>query len=404
MTDGKCRGLLLMAVAVWSPGSCSSDLMGALSSVALPVLAFSSGETSVRVFDGRGAATLALEQAWIAGEECVPLQQRSTWPGAHVSDRWYLVEIADGQADGFMRLGLWESRLRTIPGGRVLRVLKFGPGIETERWSTVLLAIKELARRWPMAVRLHLEVCAITAPQSLDLLVEDAMSLGYSRTIPREYEHTRLIPMGGGDELQRRVHRSVLKNSRRVQRSGYQVRSFSDERYVPRMRDLLAENMRRTGGLIPDIDLGQVVRATQKYPETFRLVGLFRDDGPQLSALMAFRWCGLAGTYGEDLLAASTRWHDSYGSVPMMHSIMMECLAWTNQSGAHVFDFGGVVPHHDSRYETLGSITEFKQLFGGWNARVGVDLVFDARPFLSGVARNLSALKSFLAIQKKGQI
>jgi hypothetical protein len=153
---------------------------------------------------------------------------------------------------------------------------------------------------------------------------------------------------------------------------------------------LLRETMARTGASIPHVDLPSIVSVTANHPDAFRLVGLFRngDDAPE--SLMAFRWCGCSGVYADDLLAASTRWSDEEGQVPMMHAIMLDVFEWATALGARSFDFGGVVLPDVSASAGALSITKFKQQFGGEIAHVGVDLRFDAAPVRSALGRTIS--------------
>lgn len=92
---------------------------------------------------------------------------------------------------------------------------------------------------------------------------------------------------------------------------------------------------------------------------------------------MAFRWCGRAGRYAYDLLAASTRMNEETGQIPMMPAIMLEMFRWARGLGATLFDFGGVVVDGDPRQDVVAGITRFKTQFGGEVTHVGSDLLLE---------------------------
>ena len=333
------------------------------------------------------------EAAWIHRCSSVPLQQRSIWPSASEGEQWYLLDIID-EYFGRLNVGVRSYRMRSIPGASILRVLKFGPGLPITSLPRVIQVIREVANRMTGVVRLHIELCQVLAPETIASVVSAAERQGFTRAIPREYEHTLLVPLAVGLGETPRFHRSVLKNARKTLRAGHQIQPINDESFVARLDQLLEETMARGGGRVPSISTREVVRRTQENPQSFRLVGLFRDGVYTPSALMAFRWCGCAGDYADDLLAASTRWSDSDGQVPMMHAIMLDIFAWAETQGATVFDFGGVVLPDDPRAARLASISRFKELFFGRIEMVGVDLNYASRPILSAIGHAISRVAS----------
>jgi hypothetical protein len=344
------------------------------------------------------------EAEWITRTHAVPLQQRSTWPAAVSGERWHLVEFQHHADGAIAHVGLREYPMRSLPGMRILRVLKFGSGVPPAMWGPVLRALRELAMRWARVVRLHVEVCCLDTPESLPDLRAEGANAGYVITAPREYARTRIVSLSDEAARTSGFHRSVMKNVRKTLRAGHTVAAITDERFVPRMRSLLVETMQRTSANVPEVDLDGLVRAARAYPGQFRVSGLFRDGVQEPAHLMAFRWCGSAGSYAEDLLAASTRFEDKEGQVPMMHAIMLDVFEWARDGGARQFDFGGVVTPDSPRYATVGSIARFKQLFGGNEHEVGLDLVYVSRPTLSWFASALSrAAKRFRRKSGAGQ-
>jgi hypothetical protein len=342
------------------------------------------------VWSERTDERTALEAEWIARSGAAPLQQRSIWPISDKGDRWHLVQFQDHASGALAYVGVRECPVRSLPGMRTLRVLKFGPGIAPAMWEPMLRALVDLARRWSRVTRLHIEVCCLEHPEQLPSLRATAAAAGFRIDAPREYARTRIVALAGEKEIADAFHRSVMKNVRKTSRAGHTVVAITDEQFVPRMRQLLVETMQRTGADVPEVNLEALVRAARDSPTLFRLSGLFRDGLQEPAHLMAFRWCGNAGRYAEDLLAASTRFEDAEGQVPMMHAIMLDVFAWARHVGATQFDFGGVATPDSPNFATVGSIARFKQLFGGNEYDVGVDLVYVVRPKLSALATALS--------------
>lgn len=346
-----------------------------------------------RAWPAGDAATSAAESRWISAAGVAPVQQRRDWPAFHGRGRWYLLELDAPDAGALGAVGVWEMPLRSLPGFFVLRVHKFGHGLSPRLWRPMLEAVRDFARSRLRVVRVHVEAFN-GEPGGIDHLADLAAELGFSR-LPtvREYERTLFVDLSGSDDdVAHRFHRMVMKNVRKSERAGHVVRPIHDERYAVRMVALVAETFARTGGRSAPVDWRQVLRVARAAPHAHRVAGLFIDGGDAPESLSAFRWCGCSGDMADDLFAASTRLDGPAGSVPMMPAIMLHMFRWAREQGASRFDFGGVVERSDPRYAKLGSITEFKQLFGGTTERVGADFTLTIRPRLSELAGALSSL------------
>lgn len=323
----------------------------------------------------------------------LPLPQRPEWPPVVSGERYHLVRFQSSRSADVAWVGIRDYPMRSLPGARVWRVLKYGGGVCERMHPHVLSAIRMLSERWPRIVRVHVEVNSIERPELLERIVQSGRDEGFSAHPPREYRRTRLVPLDPtAPEGTRGLHRSVLKNVRKTERLGHVVLPVTERAYVPRMLALLRETMARTGAAMPEIDIEAVVRSCQRYPDRFRVSALFRSGVVSSETLMAFRWCGSSGPIASDLLAASTRLVEGDGHTPMMHAILLDIFRWASSRGTTTFDFGGVLPPDDPRYETVGSISHFKQLFGGFEADVGADLLFTSRPLLSRLSGSLSRM------------
>jgi hypothetical protein len=345
------------------------------------------------VHAGHSAESLAAECAWLESAPLSPLQQRSCWPSRERGERWHLLTVHDGDGQAIASLGMRDAPSRSMPGFRILRVYKFGLGVAPEFIGPLLLALRDYARSQLRVLRVHVEAFMLGAEQ-LDTLAATAVAAGFSRLpFPREYEHTLIVDLSGSEaEMTGRFHRMVMKNVRKSERAGHVVAPITDARFAERLAQLLDETMGRTGARAERLDWLAILAATRSHPDRFRLTGLFLNGDLSPASLGAFRFCGCAGDGAADLLAASTRRRGPSGGVPMMPAILLDTFTWARSQGARWFDFGGVVTEGDPRYAQLGSIAEFKRLFGQDVRRVGVDLLFVPRPLLSGAAEVMSRL------------
>ncbi|WP_291156043.1 GNAT family N-acetyltransferase [Gemmatimonas sp. UBA7669] len=309
-----------------------------------------------------------------------PLQQREDWPLAGAAQQGILLRLDSIGQQEVAHVGVRLHRLRSLPGAWYLQVPKLGVGIPEWAVQATMLALRELAARWWRVARVRIELCLLGNPDMLAEFEREAKKQGYSVVPPLEYEHTLVVPLPEtADQALIQFHRSVFKNTRKLERAGHAIRPITDQRYFDRLAALYAETMSRTGARVDTPDMVAVIRSAAQRPDRYHLLGLFHkgDDNPE--SLMAFRWCGRAGCYAFDLLAASTRLVDESGQIPMMPAIMLDMFGWARELGATHFDFGGVVLDGDLQGSAVAGISRFKMQFGGNVARVGSDLLLEPR-------------------------
>lgn len=309
-----------------------------------------------------------------------PLQQMWDWPLGDAGASSILLRIKSLEDADVAHIGLRLHRLRALPGAWYLRVPKFGVGIPAWALRATLVAVEHLAAHWFRVARVRVELCMLERPDLLPEIEREARILGFSVLPPLEYQHTLLVPIPRGPaEAEAQIHRNVFKSKRKIERAGHVIRLVDDERYTERLAALFAETMRRTGAQFVAPDMAKVIHTSRDQPDRYRLLGLFNFGAAHPDSLLAFRWCGRAGSYAYDLLAASTRLSDESGQIPMMPSIMLDMFDWAGSLGATHFDFGGVVLDGDPRGNAVAGITRFKMQFGGNVTRVGSDLLIEPR-------------------------
>lgn len=309
-----------------------------------------------------------------------PLQQRPEWPlGAKRQDTLLLriQRVGDGAV---AHVGVRRHRLRALPGAWYLQVPKLGVGIPVWAVQATLVALRHLAAHWWRVARVRVELCLLHTSDELADLEDAGEALGFRVAPPLEYAHTLLLALPDTPEqAAAQFHRSVFKNARKLDRAGHVLRSIDDTRYASRLSELYAETMSRSGAHFIAPDMAAVLRCTAAQPQRYRIVGLFRNGVVDPENLLAFRWCGCAGRYAYDLLAASTRLSDENGQIPMMPSIVLDLLTWARKQGAREFDFGGVVLQGDPRSAQVAGVSRFKMQFGERVIRVGSDLMLEPR-------------------------
>ncbi len=346
---------------------------------------FDLGACQVRLFrapeaDDRVGDKTAWQRAWQQVPPDFPLQQRYDWPMAGSGQHCMLLCLEHRELHDVAYVGLRLHRLRALPGAWYLQVPKLGVGLPHWALQATMSALRELAARWWRVARVRIELCLLNCPERLIEYEREARNQGYSVVAPLEYENTLVLPLpetSYGASAQ--FHRTVFKNTRKLERAGHVVRPIVSLHYAERLAVLYAETMSRTGARVEVPDMVAVIRSSAEQPERYRLLGLYRLGVENPESLMAFRWCGRAGRYAYDLLAASTRLVDESGQIPMMPAIMLSMFDWASESGATHFDFGGVVLDGDPRGAAVAGISRFKMQFGGTVSRVGNDLLLEPR-------------------------
>ncbi|MBL0937506.1 MAG: hypothetical protein IBJ03_01345 [Gemmatimonadaceae bacterium] len=365
---------------------------------------FDGQEYVVELLSKAEAHKVGAETEWWSSYPDFPLHQRSIWPSVRGPEAWRMLRIVPSKKqESTICVGLLVNQLRALPGSLYIRVPKFGVGLDRKMSTIALAALRHIAWRWKRVVRVRIEVTQLERPEDLELICGRAIQLGYWSQSPLEYEFTLISPIPYSvEDGARQFHRSVLKNVRKSVNAGHIVRALTDPRYAERMGTLYNETMERTGAELCAVDMKEVLRSAKNFPESFRVSGLFQRGEGEPESLMAFRWCGVSGQFGYDLLAASTRVEEAGGSIPMMPSIILDVFSWAHSLGARQFDFGGVVHENHPQYSVVGGISRFKLQFGGVVERVGCDLVFEPRPWLAQLTGLLSRAAKLLNQKKKG--
>jgi hypothetical protein len=192
---------------------------------------------------------------------------------------------------------------------------------------------------------------------------------GYAETLVLDLAPTESDLFAG-------LHHSARRKIRQLDKHPIELRTIDDPVYSERMNALLLETFARTGGNIQERNWEERIRLSEAHPDVSRIVGLFRTDlsGPQ--SLLAYAWGCRSGEsvfYSE---AASTR-ETGEQKIALAYGVMWDLIRWARQSGAQLFDFGGVTRGSHGADDSLGGISDFKRYFSQQIREVREEWILD---------------------------
>lgn len=331
-----------------------------------------------------------IERSLEQGGVQLPLQQLAAWPSIARVTSGRLVVVRHGQHA--LAAGVLVDRTRALPGHTLYRVSRLTPVHDSEVFETLVRALTDAARADRRCLRLSVELFDTDASKR-EHAASLLRSLGYEKsTEPRIYERTLVMALRGSEaDLLSAVHKTGRQNIRAPAKRGLVTRAILESAYAPVLERLVAETFARTSGQPPRYDWTGIVEWSARQPARSRLVGIFdpRVDGPE--SLVGFAWGCITNRYATYEVGASTR-SMALGSVSLAYAPLWELILWARQSGATVFDFGGVTAgSKNSSDDALGGISDFKRYFTQNVVSAGEEWFIQPRPFRASLARLLAA-------------
>lgn len=351
----------------------------------------------ITLLRGLSPARLRLERALRDAGRGLPMQHRISWVSVQErpNDHWLLsVEDAAGHSCG--AVGVQVSPSRALPGHRLLRVERFGPGIPPQAHAAAIQVLISLARRDRRVLRLYVESLAFE-PNVRAELESTLATAGFVRLpSPRSYEHTLVLPLEGDEEsILASFHRSARQNVRNTSKYGVRVAPIVDPAHFARLDEIAAETFARTGGRYSPFDWGRIAAASAREPGASRLVGVYRTDQEGPASLLAFAWgCG-HGDHVHYSAAGCTRITDR--RIPLLYPLIWDLIVWAKRSGAKFFDFGGVSAGTLASEDPLGGISDFKRYFTPRLVQVGAEWAYEPRPRRAQAARMMKSASTMLS-------
>jgi hypothetical protein len=314
----------------------------------------------------------------------MPFQQ--TLEGCRIDgvDRW------ETEAAG-LSVGLQVIRPRSVPWLRVVRVPRFGRGLEGFAMEEVVEALARLARRRPV-LRMHVEVWSEHETERATMAAA-CSARGFVKAKPRSYTETVWLDLSlPADDLLGSFHRSARRNIKIPQKKGMAVRTIIDAAAIPRIREIFANVFRRTGGVPPPLDWELLIGTNGRPGCRHNVVGLFpsADAGP--AEMLSFAVAFLHGEVAEFAHAGSAR--EPGFRVPLSYAPAWELMVWARAKGARFWDFGGVTSSAAGGQGPLAGINAFKRYFSPRTITVGEEWVLEPRRVSAAFARTVSKLLS----------
>ncbi len=329
----------------------------------------------------------AIERSLAESGVRLALPHRAAWTFARrkVDSHRVVVSGPDGTCVGAFGIDIAASR--ALPGFRLLRVERFGPGLPRGAWPAAVHALAELAYKDARILRVNVEVFARDAEERValgDLLAAVGFTpaieaRNWSTTLTIDLRPSEAEILASFSQLARRAIRSVDKLP-------VQLRPIDDPQYARRMEDLRRETLRRTGAAYEALyDWTGVMELSRRVPDASRLVGLFRTDRSGPDALLGFHWGWWNGDSVSYFSGASARPGD-LKQVKIGHPLMWDLIRWAKQLGATWFDLGGVSTVTPGIEDPVAGITHFKHLFSKQTAEVAADWLLEPRPLPARMA------------------
>jgi lipid II:glycine glycyltransferase (peptidoglycan interpeptide bridge formation enzyme) len=104
---------------------------------------------------------------------------------------------------------------------------------------------------------------------------------------------------------------------------------------------------------------------------------------------LAFAWGCVHGRVAEYSESGSSRPDDM--KVSTSYALMWDLMSWARQSGAQVFDLGGVTEGNVDSDDPLGGISDFKRFFSQREIEVGQQWLLEPHPARAAAARAISS-------------
>lgn len=293
------------------------------------------------------------------------------------------------------------SKSRAMIGAKFARIERFGRALHAQIDIDPGYILVQCSKAIPNLVRLAVEIYDEdeTRRESLIRKIEFA---GAQRTnSARLYSNTLFVDLKESDE---QLLKSFGQNTRRdiaaTKKRGGVVHTIDDSNYINRMKIMLDETFKRTGGATPaDIDIDAMCRDAVDGINSL-LIGVFWPGRSFPMDLVAFAWARLHGDTVSYDISASERSED-IGCTPLAYVFLWEIFRWARQRKALWVDLGGVIDPDASPDHPLYGISAFKRRFSKDQRTVGAELWFEPLNIFSlmantnrWLARRFGLLKS----------
>ncbi len=324
-----------------------------------------------------------------------PLPHRVAWAKDWSEGESYFFSIHGPNNDCCAGFATEVNYSRALPGHLLLRVERFGAGLDEAMAECAIHAIMCLARE-SRTLRINIEVFSPDTAHR-EMLLRVIQRHGFVRaTRRRRYYRTISIDLSGDEaSILASLSGSARRHIRAMAKHPVQLKPL-DPSSSARASQLHAETMSRTGGRLGKINWDKLIRFCIEHPDLCRLVGLYRTDVEGPDALLAFACGHFHGSYVHYDIAASTR--NTGLKIPLAYGPVWDLICWAKGNGASWFDFGGITQGHFSdEDDRLGGISDFKRHFSKTVIEVGDEWVLEPNKLRAKIAGLVSGTATWLS-------
>jgi hypothetical protein len=312
------------------------------------------------------------------------LPQRADWdPVAQAQQSWMIAATGgDNVIEAACVARVYRS---SIPFHRIFRVERLAiPPVPA--LTAVMRGVAACAERIPRVIRAHVELFDLSGSRRGDTAAA-ATGAGFAHwDSPRGYVRTAVMDLRADAEtLLGGLHPTARRHVRSVSRHPVEVRVIGPDFPAPVLQRLLDETMSRTGGKLAHKPWADILGLSARRPDLSRVIGLFRTDTDDPSALLGFAWGCHHQDHAHYAAAASTRRTEL--RVPILYPLAWDLILWARLHGAVIFDFGGITMGALGSDDPLGGISDFKRRFTDHVVEVGSEWAYEPRTMSSRAAR-----------------
>ena len=325
----------------------------------------------------------------------LPLYHRAIWARARKPSGSRLFFVCVRDAGGSCRGGFAvESQpSRALPGHRLLSVVRLGVGsggLDQAALDGGIAAVAAFARRERSVLRVTVQTFTLDAESRAQ--TSEALRRHGFVSVPatRTYERTLVVDLTPEESgLLSGFHYNARRRIRNVAKYPVKVTTAGSVSLARRLQELGDETHLRTGGQPQQIDWISIIRMSAEAPHLSRIAILERTDREAPDSVLAFAWGCVHGRVAEYSESGSTRPDDM--KVSTSYALMWDLMSWARQSGAQVFDLGGVTEGNVESDDPLGGISDFKRFFSQREIEVGQQWLLEPHPARAAAARVISS-------------
>lgn len=317
----------------------------------------------------------------------IPIAHRLRRTEALDVPTWYLA-ARDPSGRAVAGFALRVSRVRTMPGQKVLRAKRVGAAASEDALAAALGGLADLVAREPGILRLDLAVYEPDAERRSRIAAHIGR-LGFREARwPLYYGRTPILDLRRAeDEILAAFGGTARRHIRAIARHSLDVVTVADPALAPAIEALEDETRRRTGGEPARRPWTTRIAFAAAHPHLVRIAGLrSRRDG----SLVAFACAHSQGDHATYAAAGSTR--TAGVRAPLGYALAWDLMRWARSRGLGWFDFGGITDgtFGDGR-DALGGVSDFKRRFGGEIRQVSDEWFLEPHRFRAAMSRGLSA-------------